>query len=572
MEKTFSNEYPPSGTEGHIHVNHTAHSDDSEEVPSHKENYNTSGHDLEESDPDNHVGETLEVKRGLKMRHISMISLGGTIGTGLFIGTGGALQQAGPCGALIAYVFMATIVYSVAESLGELATYIPITGSFAVFTTRYLSQSFGASMGWLYWFSWAITFAIELNTIGPVIEYWTDAVPTAGWIAIFFVILTTINFFPVGFYGEVEFWVASVKVIAIIGWLIYALCMTCGAGVTGPVGFRYWNHPGPMGDGIWTDGVPIVQNKPGRRFMGWLNSLVNAAFTYQGCELVGVTAGEAQNPRKSVPRAINRVFARICIFYIGAIFFMGMLVPFNDPKLTDDSSVIASSPFVIAILNSGTKILPHIFNAVILITLISAGNSNVYIGSRVVYALADSGTAPKFFKRTTKKGVPYIAVCFTSAFGLLSFMSVSESSSTVFDWFINISAVAGLICWAFISASHIRFMQVLKQRGIPRDSLPFKARWQPFYAWYALISIIFITLIQGFTSFWHFTAAKFMTAYISVIVWVGLYVIFQCLFRCKFLIPIEEVDIDSGRREIEDNVWEEKIPTKWYEKLWNIVA
>lgn len=500
-----------------------------------------------------------QVQRQLKQRHVSMIALGGTIGTGLFIGTATPIQNAGPVGSLISYVFMATIVYSIANSIGEMATYIPITGSFTVFCSRFVSPALGASVGWLYWFSWAITFAIELSVIGQVVEFWTYAVPIAAWIGIFFVVFTLLNFAPVKYYGEIEFWAASIKVIAIVGWLIYALCMVCGAGKTGPVGFRYWRNPGPMGPGI------LSSNENTGKFLGWLSSLVNAAFTYQGTELVGITAGESTNPRKTVPRAINRVFFRILIFYILSIFFMGMLVPYNDPAFTADGSYVASSPFVIAIVNSGTPVLPHIFNAVILTTILSAGNSNVYIGSRLLYALALGGVAPKVFLRTTKQGVPYVGVGATALIGLLAFMVVSEGASTVFNWLVNISTVAGLLAWAAISYSHIRFMKALEYNGISRDSLPFKAKLGAPYAWYALICNIIITLIQGFTSFWDFTADAFLTAYISVFIFLGFYIVFQFfIFRDGWELqhPIETLDIDSGRREVDAVDWEAMSPKK----------
>lgn len=511
-----------------------------------------------------------QVKRQLKQRHVSMIALGGTIGTGLFIGTGTALGEAGPVGALISYIFMATIVYSIANSIGEMATYIPITGSFSVFCSRFVSPALGASVGWMYWFSWAMTFAIELSVVGQVIEFWTFAVPIAAWIGMFFVIFTCLNFFPVKFYGEIEFWAASVKVIAIMGWLIYSLCMVCGAGKTGPVGFRYWRHPGPWGPGI------LVSNIHTGRFLGWLSSLVNAAFTYQGTELVGITAGESTNPRKTVPRAINRVFYRILIFYVMSIFFMGLLVPYNDSRLTSDDSYASSSPFIIAIINSGTPVLPHIFNAVILTTIISAGNSNVYIGSRLLYALALGGVAPRIFLRTTKQGVPIFGVILTALFGLLAFMVISSGANTVFTWLVNISTVAGLITWASISYSHIRFIDALRYNGIERNTLPFKAKFGTWYVWYALVCNIIIVLIQGFTSFFDFTASSFLTAYISVFIFVFLWIVFQFfVFKdgMRLQHPIENLDIDSGRREVDAIDWaalENQNPSK-FEKFLDFI-
>ncbi|VVT54727.1 uncharacterized protein SAPINGB_P004221 [Magnusiomyces paraingens] len=499
-----------------------------------------------------------EVKRQLKQRHVSMIALGGTIGTGLFIGTGSAISDAGPVGSLIAYIFMATVVYSLAQSIGEMATFIPITGSFTVFCSRFVSPALGASIGWLYWFSWAITFAIELSIVGQVIEFWTFAVPLAAWIGIFFVIFTSLNFFPVKIYGEIEFWAASIKVIAVVGWLIYALCMVCGAGKTGPVGFRYWRHPGPWGPGI------LSSNKNTARFLGWLSALINAAFTFQGTELVGITAGESANPRKTVPRAINRVFFRIVVFFIGSIFFMGLLVPYNDPLLSSDTSYVSSSPFIIAIVNSGTKVLDHIFNAVILTTILSAGNSNVYIGSRLLFALGSSGVAPKFFTWTSKGGVPYIGVICTALIGLLGFLSVSEGSTTAFNWLVNISTVAGLLAWAAISFSHIRFMKALEYHGIDRKDLPFTMKGGKWYAWYACISVICVIIIQGFTSFWDFNASDFMTAYISLFIFIAFYLIFQfIIFRGPLLHSPENIDIFTGRREEELVIIEKENMNLW---------
>ncbi|KAG0675973.1 arginine transporter Can1, partial [Kluyveromyces marxianus] len=250
-------------------------------------------------DPESAVGNA-EVKRALKPRHISMIALGGTIGTGLFVSIAGPLWNAGPVGSLISFMFIGTLAYSVTQSLGEMATFIPVTSSFTVFSQRFLSPAIGAANGYMYWFSWAITFALELSIVGQIIQYWTHAVPLEAWIAIFWVILVTFNMFPVKWYGEFEFWVASVKVLAIIGFLIYSLCMVCGAGKGGAIGFRYWRNPGPWGNGM------IAKDLNEKRFLGWVSSLISAAFTYQGTELVGITAGESKNPRKAVPRAINK--------------------------------------------------------------------------------------------------------------------------------------------------------------------------------------------------------------------------------------------------------------------------
>lgn len=525
--------------------------------------------DFEDAEPEVFNGEIehVEVKRELKQRHIGMIALGGTIGTGLFIGLSTPLSNAGPVGALIAYLFMGTLAFSVTQSLGEMATFIPVTSSFTVFSHRFLSPAFGAANGYMYWFSWAITFALELSVVGQIIFFWSTTVPLAAWISIFWVVLTCMNMFPVKFYGEFEFWIATIKVVAIMGFLLYCLCMVCGAGKTGPVGFRFWRNPGPWGPGI------ISKDTGEARFLGWVSSLINAAFTYQGTELVGITAGEAANPRRAVPRAIRKVVFRILMFYILSLFFIGLLVPYNDPKLTSNDSYVSSSPFIIAIQNSGTNALPSIFNAVILSTIISAGNSNIYVGSRILYGLAGSGLAPRILRRTTKGGVPYVAVCTTSIFGALAYMETSTGGAKAFNWLLNITGVAGFFAWLCISISHIRFMQALRYRGISRDDLPFKALFMPYLAYYATGFMILIITIQGFTAFApKFSGVDFVAAYISVFLFAFVWLVFQLWFKCRIFCKLPDVDIDTDRRDIEAVVWEDEENNSWWDKFWNIVA
>lgn len=512
-----------------------------------------------------------EVKRSLQARHISMIALGGTIGTGLFISTKGPIST-GPGLALISYMFITTLAYSVTQSLGEMATHIPVSGSFTQFAARFCSPALGVANGWNYWFSWAITFALEVSIVGQVIQYWTTAVPLAAWISIFWVLITCSNMFPVRFYGEIEFWIAGIKIIAVMGWIIYALCMVCGAGAGGPVGFRYWRNPGAWGNGTINGEAPwagVVSAMPTQRFLAWLSSLISALFTFSGVELVGISCGESANPRKTVPAAIKKVIWRIIIFYVLSVFFMGLLVPFNDSALESQEHITASSPFIIAIRNSGTPILPSIFNAVILMAVVSAANSNVYSGSRILYGLAQAGAAPKFFLIATKSGIPYVAVLSTAVFGALGYLVLSNSGSTVFNWLLNITAVSGLIAWVNISFSHIRFMKALKFHNMTREDLPFKAAWMPYQAYYSFILGFMLVFVQGFSCFYQFNATGFFTAYISVILfivtWLGAHFYFNGFGKKAFtmrawLVPLEEMDIMTGSRDLDNEVWEEEDP------------
>ncbi|KAH6677136.1 putative arginine permease [Halenospora varia] len=501
-----------------------------------------------------------ELKRKLKSRHLQMIAIGGTIGTGLFIGSGEAIAKSGPAGALIAYIFVGTIVYSVMQSLGEMATYIPISGAFTSYASRFVDPSLGFAMGWIYWFSWAMTFSLELTATGLIIQYWSPGLSIAIFIAVFWLVITLLNFLPVSFYGETEFWFSSIKVITVIGFLIFAICIDAGAGQHGYLGFHTWSNPGAFASYLLSDG-------PLAKFVGFWAVLIQAGFSYQGTELVGIAAGETENPRKNVPAAIKKTFYRILFFFVFTIFFIGLLVPYDNPSLLSDASDASASPFVIAAVLAGVKVLPGLINAVLLFVVLSAANSNVYSGSRILVGLANDGSAPAFLKRTTKKGVPYTAVAFTAAFGLLALMNLSNSGATVFNWLINITAVAGFITWACINVSHIAFMRALAARNISRETLPYKSMAQPWFAWYGLFFNVLIILTQGFTAFIPWNTSDFFVAYVSLILFVVLYVGHKIFMKTKFVKSLE-ADIDTGCLTHDDTNWSIDVPTTWWGKFW----
>ncbi|KAE8350545.1 amino acid permease/ SLC12A domain-containing protein [Aspergillus coremiiformis] len=500
-----------------------------------------------------------ELQRKLKSRHLQMIAIGGTIGTGLFISSGTAIAHAGPAGALIAYIFVGTIVFSVMSSLGEVATYLPISGSFTSYTARLVDPSLGCAMGWIYWFNWASTYAVELTATGLIVQYWDDQLSIAIFIAIFWVVITLLNFLPVGFYGELEFWFSMIKVVTVLGFMIFAICIDAGVGQQGYLGFRTWTHPGAFAPYLLDPANPLA------KFVGFWAVLIQAGFSYQGTELVGVAAGETENPEKTVPSAIRKTFIRILIFFVLTIFFMGLLVPSDNPNLITESSNASASPMVIAARLAGVKVLPSLINAVLLTVVLSAANSNVYSGSRVLLGLAQEKFAPPIFGWVTARGVPWVSVAFTAAFGLLGFMNVTESGGKVFNWLVNISSVAGFICWTAISLSHLAFMRALQARDISRDTLPYKAAFQPYLTWYGLFFSVLIILTQGFTA-WipTFNVSDFFVAYVCVFLFLALYLGHKALYRTRFVHPLE-ADLQTGR--LHNYSWETARPKTWQERL-----
>ncbi|KAK5093108.1 hypothetical protein LTR70_004956 [Exophiala xenobiotica] len=359
------------------------------------------------------------VSRGLKSRHIQFIALGGTIGTGLFLGIGRAFSTGGPLSILLGYSFVGLAVFAMMMSLGEMATWLPLPGSIPQFATRYIEPAAGFATGWNTWYSNAITLCAEISAAATVIQYWEGArdINPAAWIGLILAIILFLNIFAVSIYGEAEFIFASIKIITIIGLLILCLIIDVG-GVPGQkrLGFQYWNNPGAMK-------TYIASGNTGR-FLGFWATMVNAAFSYGGVEMVAVAAGEAENPRHNIPKAVRRVFYRILCFYILGSLAIGLLVPYNDANLlqaiADGEPGAAASPWVIAIKRANIDALPSIINAVILTSATSSGNAFLYTGSRYLFALAQTKQAPRIFLKCTKNGVPYYCVLLTWSIGFLT--------------------------------------------------------------------------------------------------------------------------------------------------------
>ena len=305
-----------------------------------------------------------------------------------------------------------------------------------------------------------------------------------------------LNIFAVSIYGEAEFIFASVKIITIVGLLIMAFIVDLGGGPKHDrLGFRYWKNPGAMKEYDSTGNTG--------RFLGLFSVLVNAAFSYSGVELVAVAAGEAENPRKNIPKAVRRVFWRILFFYVLGSLAIGVLVASNDPHLLSGDGVgAARSPWVIGIQNAGIPVLPHIINAVILTSASSSANAFLYTGSRYLFALAQNRQAPRFLLRCSKAGVPYICVAITASISALTYLSVrSGGPALVFTWFQNLTTIAGLFTWCSICVAYIKFYGALKAQGVDRNTLVFRSHFSPYTAWFALLYFAMIILFNGFDVF-----------------------------------------------------------------------
>jgi len=510
-----------------------------------------------------HGADGNHLSRQLKNRHIAMISIGGVIGTGLFLGTANALRHGGPLGLLLGYLIMGTICYSVMISLGEMITFLPIPGGHIKLAERFVDPAFSFTMGWNYWYNWSIVLPAELSAAAILIGFWNDKINPAAWISICLVVVFTINMLGAGAYGEAEFWFASIKVLTITGLIILGIVIDLGGGPNHDrLGFRYWRHPGPL---VQFAGISGATG----RFLGWWAVMTQAAFSYIGTEIVAIAAAETKNPRRNLPRAITRVYIRILLFYIGGTFIIGILVPSNDKGLNLGSGTAASSPFVIAIKRSGIKTLPHIINACLLTSAWSAASSDLYTSSRALYGLAVAGNAPKIFLKTTKSGLPYVSIIFSSLFALLAYMAVSGGAGKVFNWFANMTAIAGLMTWFGICFSYLRFYKALKVQGYDRASLPYKSPLQPYAAYYASGFILIICFFSGFDVFLKHSWAtdQFVTNYLPFVLFPIMYIGARLYYR-QSVIPLDEIDLVSGLKEIEQSTYDEAPPRNFLERVW----
>jgi amino acid transporter len=393
------------------------------------------------------------------------VPAGGSIGAGLFVGSGEAFSNGGPASVLIGFLIIGCMLLCTVQALGELAVLYPVNGAFYSYAVRFLDPAWGFAMGWDYAIGWLTVLPFEITAAGLTIDFWRPDINIGVWIATFLTILVIIQYFGVRGYGEVEFVLSMIKIVAIVGFIILGIIINAGGVPTdtrGYIGGRYWRDPGAFRNG----------------FQGFCSVFVTAAFSFGGTELVGLAAAEAADPRKTLPQATKQVFWRITFFYVITLFLIGLNVPSDSGNLLSASNNnTKDSPFVLAISMAGIQGLPSVMNAVITISVISVANSCTFGSTRTIQALAQQGMAPRFFAYVDKKGRPLPCVVLQIAFGLLAFIGEGSNSSTVFNWLLSLTALSYFFVWGSICLSHIRFRAGWKHHGHSVDELPYKAQF-----------------------------------------------------------------------------------------------
>lgn len=470
-----------------------------------------------------------KMNRGLNSRHISMIAIGGAIGTGLFVATGNIISQAGPGGAILAYIVIGIMLYFLMSSIGELATFYPVSGSFSSYSTRFVDPSLGFTMGWLYWALWSLVTSVDVIVASNVLYFWDvfQFFSPLTWSLIFITVLLLLNIFTVKAFGETEFWLSLIKVITIILFIVLGILMIFG--ILGGHTYGFENYT--KGNAPFVGGIS-----------GFLGVLLVAGFSVGGTEVVAVTAGESNNPRKSMPKAIKQVFWRILLFYVLSIAIIAAIIPYTDPLLLNKNESVSQSPFTIVFDRVGIAFAASVINAVILTSLLSAANSGIYTTSRMLFSLSDSGQAPKFLSKlnsTTK--LPLRAILCTYVVTVLVIIYANYNANAIFN-LLNIIGSMVIIVWGSSIWSQIRLRQAIKKQGKnPDDVLPYKAPFYPLGPIIVVITLIFLLVGSSFESLVSGNFVDVLRNFAPIIILFIIYLVHKAINKTKF-VKLEDID------------------------------
>ena len=419
--------------------------------------------------PTDHAG----LKRGLKNRHIQLIALGGAIGTGLFLGSASVLQRAGPS-MIVGYAIGGLIALLIMRQLGEMVAQEPVAGSFSHFAFKYWGDFPGFLSGWNYWVLYVLVGMAELTAVGHYVHFWWPQVP--AWVSalVCFVAINAINLANVKAYGETEFWFAIVKVVAVICMIVFgAYLLVSGNG-----------GPQASVSNLWRDGGFFPHG-----FRGLFMTLAAIMFSFGGLELIGITAAEAAEPHKSIPKAVNQVIYRILIFYIGSLVVLLSLYPWS-------RVAAGESPFVMIFAQIGSTVAAHALNVVVLSAALSVYNSCVYANSRMLYGLAEQGNAPRVLLRVDRRGVPVAAIG-VSALATFSCVIVNYlMPAQALDVLMALVVAALVLNWALISLTHLKSRAAMVREG---QVLVFRSLWFPVSNWVCLAFMVVILAILAMT-------------------------------------------------------------------------
>lgn len=439
---------------------------------------------------------TNQLQRGLEQRHITLMSLGAAIGVGLFLGSASAIKLAGP-GIILGYAFAGMIMFFIMRALGEMAIQKPVAGSFSQYARDYLGPLAGYITGWNYWFLWVVTCMAEITAAGIYMEYWFPNIPRWIWALVALVIMAAVNFLAVKAYGELEFWFALIKIVTIVFMIVVGLAMILFGFGNGGIATgisNIWKHGGFLPNGI----------------TGVLMSLQMVMFAFLGIEMIGITAGEVKNPEKTLAKAIDTVFWRILLFYVGALFVIMSIYPWTEIGLK-------GSPFVLTFDKLGIPAAAGIINFVVLTAALSSCNGGIFSTARMLFNLAQHGEAPPSYGKLNKNGVPSFAVLATAGALLIGVVLNYFVPAKVFTWVTAISTFGAIWTWAMILLSQMRY-----RKGLTKEETKALKYKMPLYPLTSYFSLAFLLLVAGLMAYFPDTRIALIVGPL----WLGILVAF----------------------------------------------
>ena len=462
-----------------------------------------------------------QLKRGLTNRHIQLIALGGSIGTGLFLGIGPAAVLAGPS-VILGYAVAGIIAFFIMRQLGEMVVEEPVSGSFSHFAYKYCGSFAGFASGWNYWILYILVSMAELTAIGVYVQFWWPEIPLWASSLFFFLVINALNFASVKVYGETEFWFSIIKVVAIIAMILFGTyLLISGTGGEHATIHNLYNDGGFFPKGFFekaTDG----------NFQGLLSAMALIMFSFGGLELIGITAAEAEKKKKNIPKATNQVIYRILIFYVGALVILFALSPWQ--QITTDSS-----PFVMVFQNLNgmefelfgnkiffTRLIANALNLIVLTAALSVYNSSVYSNSRMLYGLADQGNAPKFLMKLNKQSVPINAILISSCFAAICILINKVIPKEAFSILMSLVVSTLIINWVMISYTHLKFRQ-------SKDKENTKTKFPSLF--YPVSNYICLVFLLGILSIMWMTNMKLSVELIPI--WLGILFVCYKVFKTK---------------------------------------
>lgn len=519
------------------------------------------------------AGSNNSIKRGLKPRHINLIGIGGTIGTALFVQIASVLNKGGPGSLFISFSTWCVPIIFLTLSTSEMVSYLPLPSPFTKLAGRCIDEALEVASSWNFFILQATLVPYEITGVTYIIEFWRNDFTPAAVIVPQIALYVLINsILPVKWYGEIEFWLSITKLLLLFGLLLFTfITMVGGNPLHDAYGFRFWRDPGAF-----------AQYKLGGSlgyFLGYASCLSQASYTVAGPDYVSMTAGEAANPRKVLPKAFKGVMWRLTLSFILGTLAMGIVCAYNDPTLVialdGGSSSAVASPYVIAMKRLKIPVLPHIVNVALILSAFSSGNSYFYCATRTFHGMALAGHAPSIFRKCLPNGVPLVASTVVVAFGMLSFLQMSGSANQVLTWIVSLGTPAELLNYCLMSLTYLRFYYACKKQGLDRSTLPYVSPFQPWLAYASLIATFAMTWLAGWSVFlkgnWSWTT--FVLSYVIIPFDIAVFLIWK-LWKGTKIKSLQEIDLYGGLDEVEkhEETYEEPQTRNIFEKIIRIIV